>query len=122
MKDKAWEVYYKLQTDDANSSTDDGHLKTWVTSVVGYRTNEEVLLCELIRRRRDSENLNVLDSYMAADFLESSLCEGQCSAESLCVFISTFDSRKVPYCERLFSAAQTSTLIQITRPLVSVLQ
>jgi hypothetical protein len=85
---------------------------------------KKMLLCKLISRRRGVENLDVLDSYMAADFLESSLCVGVRRAETCCVhvYISMFDSGKSPCCVHVLCDVQVNTYVQILEPLVAVLQ
>ena len=83
---------------------------------------KKVLLCKLISRRREVENLDDLDSYMAVNFLESSLCVGERRAETCCLYISTFDSGKFPCCVHILCDVQVNTYIQILETLVAVLQ
>lgn len=84
--------------------------------------NEKVLLCKLIGKRREVENLDVLDSNMVANFLESSLCVVERRAETCCVYISTFDSGKFPRQVHILCDVQVNTYIQILEPFVVELQ
>jgi hypothetical protein len=85
----------------------------------------KVLLCKLIRRRRKAENLDVLNIYIyiyGCKFPGNSLSAGERRAETSCVYISTFDSGKIPCCVHTLCDVQVNTYIQILEPLFVVLQ
>jgi hypothetical protein len=88
--EKARHRVYAIQADDANGSTKDSNLITWVSFVVKKWANGNVFICKLIRRRRDVEDLDVLDCSAAANFLEWSVCMGGCTAETCYTHTHTY--------------------------------